>query len=108
MIPSDAVRIILPRFWRHEVGGKLAPSIERYLTNQTAGGPFSDDDLLLVRAYLVQWIDAPCWNPESGDDDSGGSAKELAELRRDCRALSSADQIHDWLMRALDLGIDPL
>jgi hypothetical protein len=95
----------LPLFWRHEVGS-LPAAVEAYLADRTGGAPCTPDQIELVRLYLAQWINAPCWTETCAPDEE--MAADLQALRRDAETLATADGIHDWLMRALDLGLDPL
>jgi hypothetical protein len=79
----------------------LPAAVQAYFIDQTGGAVISKGDLDLVRLYLQQWIEAPCWTC------APDMAAELAALRRDVMIIETADGMHDWLMRALDLGIDP-
>jgi hypothetical protein len=100
----------LPLFWRNETSGRLAIAIHSYLKDQTRGEPISREDFDLVREYIEQWVFAPCWTEVVRTVGSGNPdlTAELVQLRADVRTLKTADEIHVWLMRALDLGIDPL
>lgn len=89
-----------PKYWMHEVGGKLVPAMKRYLSEETP----SLRDVDLIRAYLRQWIDSPVW-------DHGNEAemqRDLDELRRKVRELRTVSDIALWVEDALELGIDPL
>jgi len=91
-----------PKYWMHEMGGELAPAIMQYLE----GGDLADGDVLLIRAYLLQWINSPAWdaNPAMGPD----GRLDLAGLRSAARFLRDRADIGKWLKWALELGIDPL
>ncbi len=92
----------MPLYWRNETSG-LPEAIAAYLDNRIHGTPISDEQIALVRAYLVQWIDAPGWD-SNGDTFEG----ELRQLRLSARSLSSPDEIQKWIFKALEIGIDPL
>lgn len=96
----------LPMYWRDEQSS-LPAAVEAYLNDQTGGKHCSAEDIEMVRLYLKQWINAPCWswNIYAPDEES---LADLEALRRDIEQVKTADQIQDWLMRGLDLGIDPL
>lgn len=89
-----------PRFWRHEVSGVLERPITRFLKN----GGLSADDILLIRAYLRQWIDSPLWDIDIDDD----GRRDLAELRTLARLILTRRDIHQWIDKAVGLGMDPL
>lgn len=99
-----------PLYWRNEQSGVLAHAINAYLSDQTGGAPCTTDDVRAVCEYLQQWINAPCWTQSAQECDAGYSelTAELVQLRADVVKLKTSDEIHLWLMRALDLGIDPL
>lgn len=92
----------MPKYWRYERGGLLGPAIERYLLDR----PLSKDDVLLIRAYLRQWIDSPLWDMNPSADD--GQRRELAQLRAKAKLINTRKDITGWLHDALNLGIDPL
>lgn len=82
-----------PGYWRDETSGLLRPAIEAYLND----APLTTLQCAAMRAYLRQWIDAPCWRGPAVD-----------ELRRTVGALTTKRAIDVWLDRAMDAGIDPL
>lgn len=87
-----------PLYWRDEVSGVLTTAVLAYL-NDTA----SDASLKLLADYLEYYIHAPCW-----DIPGNAFADELAELRRSSKTMQTAEEIDDWISRAMDIGIDPL
>ena len=91
-----------PKYWMHEIGGELAPAIERLVRAE----PLSDRDILQIRAYLWQWIESPVWdqNPHLG----AAGAAELVLLRAGVGKLRTAGDIRDWVAVAVDWGMDPL
>ncbi len=91
----------MPLYWRNETSG-LPAAIGAYLDNRIHGTSMSAEEVGLVRAYLVQWIDAPGW------ENNDTLWDELIALRIDSRALNSPEQIQSWLREALEIGIDPL
>jgi len=100
----------LPFYWRDEASGELARAVMAYLDNQTVGGRITEEQITLVREYLAHWANAPCWDHReiATLEQVNDAFPELGELRRTVSDLKTADQIHDWLMLALDIGMDPL
>lgn len=82
-----------PGYWMNERSGVLRPAVEAYLN----GKPMTDEQIAAMRAYLRQWIDAPCWK---------GPA--VAFLRATIHCLTSRHNIVAWLAIAEEEGIDPL
>lgn len=82
-----------PSFWMHETSGVLRPAVEAYLLDQ----PMTDDQVAAMRAYLRQWI--------AGDWHDDGA---LDRLRASIDGLTTRKAIHDWILAAVDEGIDPL
>jgi len=82
-----------PGYWMHETSGVLRPAIVAFLE----GGAMSAEHVRTVRAYLRQWINAPCW---AGDD--------VEHLRAGIDGLTSPAAIREWLREAYNIGIDPL
>lgn len=99
LLPFDDPKA--PKYWMHETGGRLAPAMERYLRRE----PARWDDVLLIRAYLRQWIDSPVWDHPDGDAEVRAA---VDELRRNVRGLRNRGDIDKWVADALDLAIDPL
>jgi hypothetical protein len=85
----------LPLYWRNEQSGELRAAVMAYLNQQNQ---LTEEQFRLVRAYLRYWVFAPCWH------DCGG---QLAELRESVEAIHRAEEITPWLLKALDLCIDP-
>lgn len=83
----------VPGYWMHETSGVLRPAIEAYLS----GGPMTREQIAAMRAYLRQWIAAPCWR-----------GREVRFLRRSIDDLTSLEGIRSWLAIAEHEGIDPL
>lgn len=84
---------IMPFYWQNETSGVLRPAVEAYLR----GDDMEQSQIVALRAYLRQWINAPVW---VGD---GAHALRIAIDR-----LSSRESIADWLDAAQAEGIDPL
>lgn len=89
-----------PGFWRNETSGVLAPAIHAYLTNKV----MTDGEIAAMRAYLRQWIMAPCWQ----DPTDAEHAPILTRLRADLNDLITRAAIARWLELADDIAIDPL
>jgi hypothetical protein len=100
MMPASDPRA--PKYWRNEQSGRLVGPITRYLANE----PLSIEDIRLIGMYCHQWIASPAWlqNPHLI-----GYEKELIEgLSADARRFRNRKNIDDWMMAAVDLGLDPL
>ena len=91
-----------PGYWMNETGGELALAMHRYLN----GHRLSASDIALIRAYLVQWIDADVWN--LNPDGTTAFLDELQTLREKARKLTTVRAIEEWVAVATDWGIDPL
>ena len=79
-----------------EQSGVLAPVIGAYLNGERLIG----EQIGIMRAYLVQWIEAPVW------------VFDVTEHRKvlilQAHAIQTHADIDAWLHAALDIGIDPL
>jgi hypothetical protein len=91
----------LPFYWEDEVSGELRKAVHAYLDHAIDGKPFTAPQIELVRDYLQHWINAPCW-------DAPAFEAELKDLRETVRTLRTAESIHDWIHKALEIGMDPL
>jgi hypothetical protein len=92
-----------PGYWMAETSGELAPAVHRYLE----GSELSVRDVVLLRAYLRQWIDSPVWDGKPSLTDEQGR-EELATLRSRARLLTDRASMDDWLALADEFGVDPL
>ena len=82
-----------PKFWRHEITGRLANAVEAYLQ----GKPLDASQVNTMRAYLWQWIMSPVWR-----------GPEIDKLRETVGTIQTREDIKRWLWDALAEGIDPL
>ncbi len=105
---AEAAMPRMPLYWRNETSGKLAGAIGSYLDNRIHQTSMTVEEIELVRAYLIQWIDAPGWDSAWDSTWGSGGDPELQELRLSARTLNSADEIQKWIFKALEIGIDPL
>jgi len=87
-----------PMYWRNEQSGVLPAAVWSYL-HHTA----TEQQLSLLREYLEYYIHAPCW-----DIPDNAFLEELEELRQSSKTMRTTKEIHDWIFRALEIGIDPL
>ena len=92
VLPLDDPRA--PKYWQHETTGVLRPVIEAYLN----GKELDIAQVLVMRAYLRQWIQSPVWY--------GG--EELERLRASLEAVQTRKDVDTWLDAALEEGMDPL
>jgi hypothetical protein len=93
---------LAPKYWRDETGGELVPAMERYIKRKD----LSLRDLVLIRAYLRQWIESPAWDLNPHSDEH--SAANLKLLRESATKLFRRADIEEWIRAALEIGIDPL
>jgi hypothetical protein len=77
----------------HETSGVLKPVVRKYLE----GGELTREDVRTMRAYLRQWIWA-----------GGFVGPDVDRLRASVDHLYNTGDVHAWLARALDAGVDPL
>lgn len=82
-----------PGYWMFETTGVLRPAVEAYLS----GRAMSDEQIAAMRAYLRQWIEAPCWHGQT-----------VVILRSLVDRLTTREAIERWLRLAERAGIDPL
>ena len=92
MHASKAVNIGAP-YWMREIRGVLRPVVERYLHGEELGAR----DIVVMRAYLRQWIFA-----------DGFIGDEIVDLRADVDRITDQRSLTRWLERAMDAGVDPL
>lgn len=84
---------IMPFYWQNETSGVLRPAVEAYLR----GGDMEQSQIVALRAYLRQWINAPVW-----------VGPGVRALRIAIDGLTSRAAIAAWLEDAQAEGIDPL
>lgn len=92
-----------PKYWMHEVSGKLAEAVYLYLTHPESLGPTA---IGLLRAYFRQWIDSPAWdlNPARNEAD----ISKLNALRISAPLIRSLGDVNAWMRLAVEQGLDPL
>ena len=91
----DGGNIHEPGYWRNEVSGQLAPVVEAFIQQEN----LTADQVVMLKLYFKQWIWADVWS---------GSGPEIAHLRVMLDEVVTQHGLNAWLMRAMDLGIDPL
>jgi hypothetical protein len=84
-----------PKYWTFEPP-ELSVAVHAYI----AGEDLTVRDLLLMRAYLRQWVDSPVWGDEG--------RQWLAELRERVRAIASPADIKQALSIMTARRMDPL
>ena len=89
----------LPLYWRDETSGEMAKIVEKYLF----GLPLCDEEFFVLRGYLAHYINAPCW-----DFPGNAFAAELAEARAAVQELNTARDVDAWIVKLLEIGLDPL
>lgn len=90
-----------PVHWRNDQSGILPAAVMAlHAHGLDATKPFQGKQFALVRDYLRYYIQAPCWQ----DDEDG----DIARLRASVQGLKTPEDMSKWIMRCLDVGIDPL
>jgi len=86
----------------HETSGRLESAVKAYFDPRAK---LSQKQLEYLKAYIVHWADAPCYkaNPFAEIEDMAA----LHALIDAGRAISSREDIDNWIDQALELGIDP-
>lgn len=93
-----------PLYWGDEQTGTLPKAVMAYHGHMLDKSKrFEGVQFALVRDYLRYYISAPCW--QENPDQTGG---KLSELRASVQGLKTPDEMHAWIMKCLDMGIDPL
>ena len=85
-----------PLNWQNEQSGVLREAVKAFFDVKT---PFQGKQFALVRDYLRYYIEAPCWQSEGN---------KIAELRESVAGLKTPEEMREWIMKCLELGIDPL
>lgn len=83
-----------PGFWMHETSGKLAPVVTKYIQRK----PLDDAEIVVMRAYLRQWIGADAWLESPG----------IKNLRLMVDKIVDMPTLDAWLDIAFEEGVDPL
>jgi hypothetical protein len=90
----------LPAFplnWRDEQSGVLPAAVMAYLENKATG-----EQLELVANFINYYIHAPVWDiPDNAFED------ELKQLRESSKTLKTQQEIHEWIYKSMDIGLDP-
>ncbi len=96
-----------PLYWQHEVTGRLRLAFLAYLS----GSPTADE-LHTVIAYIQHHIHAPCWLEtlplEEGETPDEEFNNEIRALRALSLTLVTAQDVRQYIDRAMDIGLDPL
>ena len=92
----------LPLRWQDETSGELVAAVQAFFEQKR----LSNRQFVLLRAYLIHYICAPCWDVGCDGDESG--LEYLADLRKLANKLAHQEDIMGWINRCLGVGIDPL
>jgi hypothetical protein len=82
-----------PLFWMNEETSLMKRIMFRFDDNPDL---LYEREVEILRQYFEQWINAPVWK---GD---------LAELTESVKTLKTGNDCKEWVLRAMELGIDPL
>lgn len=108
----------LPLRWQDDQTGEVPAAVNAFfdyrigISQGPPKPPPTADQFALLIDWLIHFICAPCWSDNArrsvaeGDEES---ANELIRLRLDLveGRVKTPDELHDWVMRCLRLGIDP-
>ncbi|AFY74751.1 hypothetical protein Syn7502_02813 [Synechococcus sp. PCC 7502] len=86
--------ITQPLYWKNETSGHLEAAVIAYVNRLE----LSSKDIGLLKSYFAIWVNATVWM----------QSKELENLRQSVEAIATVEDIHQWLDKAIDIGIDPL
>ena|SRR6266700_1673751 len=89
-----------PLRWGDDTTGVLPAAMLAYFEHKATPEQFG-----LVREYGEYYIHAPCWdwNPHLTEEGK----QELAQVRASIKTVKTEQELEDWTIACLDLGIDP-
>ena len=90
-----------PKYWTFEPP-ELGEAVQAY----TAGEDLTVRGVVLMRAYLKQWVDSPVW--EGYPYETDGGRQWLAELRERVRAIALPADFKQALSIMTARRMDPL
>ncbi|HTA46404.1 MAG TPA: hypothetical protein VK789_28370 [Bryobacteraceae bacterium] len=93
----------VPNYWMHETGGELALAVASWLADPMK---VTVRELGLLRAYVIQWIEATAWDANPHANERGRLA--LHTLRTNARLIHTPQELSIWLEVATGQGFDPL
>jgi hypothetical protein len=93
------IAAVRPAYWQDDAD--LATSMRRYLR----GGEVTVRDVARIRAYCCAWIASPAWDDTARTERS---KRELELLRADARRIANRICVTAWLLRAQEMGMDPI
>lgn len=86
----------LPLYWGNEQSKKLPRAVIKYFGQQ----PLNQSELELLINYCRYYINAPCWQNKPFET-------KLQDLRKEATALTTVEEISEWINNCLNIGIDP-
>ncbi len=86
-----------PYNWRSDTSGQIQEAIHAYRAQLELNGL----QIFIIVDYLSHWVLAPCWDMLVFEMD-------LKRLRLSVHSLSTVEEIHAWVQKAMDLGMNPL
>lgn len=92
-----------PHYWMHERSGVLAPVVKAFIN----GEALSPRQIMIMRAYLAQWILSPTWD-ENPYRQPESPVNKLQELRAGISRLDTVEDLQKWIDVAVMEGLDPL
>lgn len=99
--------LMLPLRWQDEQSGTLVAAVQAFFGHQEdRTSELTLEQFRLVRHYLAYYIHAPCWEAATQGDEE--NLQTLEDLRSRVGQCKSSQQLADWILECLEIGIDPL
>ena len=105
---GEAPGLERPVSWREDEAGYVSQAVLAYCTWRTASSaarPPSEEDQLVLWAYLRYFIQAPCWRARARDARVTG---DLGVLIVQAYLGLTLEDVERFLVGCLALGVDPL
>jgi hypothetical protein len=91
-----------------EQTGFAKAAVMAFYNNRLEKTPMSEEHLKFVISYIRHCIHAPIYLSSQFFPDGNYFEAEIMELRELSMKLATADDINDFIMRAMEIGMDPL
>jgi len=78
-----------------------------YTGHKLTGGPLDEEDIKILREYLIYFIHAPCWTNIAMKTEDEEYCNTLLNRRKESFELYTVDKISEYLNTLLEFGLDP-
>lgn len=93
--------------WQSNVWDELKEAKRKYWNYLVKKAPEpSDHEKELLFQFVTYYIHAPVWEVTCGEDEE--MEQQLMEVRRLANEITTLEQLSDFEMKCMDLGLDPL